>query len=107
MKVVVDANVVISAFKRDSITRKVLLFPFISFYSPAYLLDELEEHNAEIMKKAKINEEEFNIILNLLLGNVKIVPKEAYIDKMGEASKIVGEIDKDDAPYFALALRNC
>jgi len=105
MKVVVDANVVISAFKRDSITRKVLLFPFISFYSPAYLLDELEEHKAEIMKKAKINEEEFNIILNLLLGNVKIVPKEAYIDKMGEALKIVGEIDKDDAPYFALALK--
>jgi len=36
---------------------------------------------------------------------VKIVPKEVYIDKMGEALKIVGEIDKDDAPYFALALK--
>ncbi|HII61103.1 PIN domain-containing protein [Pyrococcus horikoshii] len=53
MKVVVDANVIISAFKRDSVTRKILLFPFINFYSPAYLLDELEEHKGEIMKKLR------------------------------------------------------
>ncbi|CAB50076.1 PIN domain-containing protein [Pyrococcus abyssi] len=72
---------------------------------PDYLLNELEEHKTEIMRKAKVNEEGFRIILDLLLENVKIVPKETYMDKMEEALKIVGRIDKDDAPYFALALK--
>ncbi|MDE1860786.1 MAG: hypothetical protein KGH72_03650 [Candidatus Micrarchaeota archaeon] len=51
MKIVVDANVVIATLVKPSITREVLLYPYIDYYSPAFLLTELKEHEEEIKEK--------------------------------------------------------
>ena len=105
MKIVVDANIFIASFKKNSLTRKILMYPFIEFYSPDYLIEELEEHKEEIIKKAKIDEYTFKIILEILLENVVIVDHNNYKDMINSASSIVGDIDKDDIPYFALAIK--
>jgi predicted nucleic acid-binding protein len=47
MKVVVDANVVISSLVKSSITREVLLYPYVEFYSPDFLLEELNDLDQE------------------------------------------------------------
>jgi predicted nucleic acid-binding protein len=101
MKVVVDANVVMAALNKPSITREVLLYPYIDYYSPSYLLEEIKEHEDEIATKAGENYRE---ALNMIMKKLIIIGYDSYKAKMGEADKIIGHIDKDDVQYIALAL---
>jgi len=57
------------------------------------------------MEKAHISENAFREVFDTLFENVKIISRDYYADKIDEALKIVGDIDKDDVPYFALALK--
>ena len=101
MKLVVDANVVMAALAKPSITREILLYPYIDYYSPDYLLEEIKDHEDEIAAKSGKG---FKEALSLIMKKLIIVGLETYQDKMGEADKIIGHIDKDDVQYIALAL---
>ncbi len=101
MKLVVDANVVISALVKSSITREVLLYPYISYYSPNFLLKEIDNHKEEISAKAGKG---YRPALELIVKKLIIMPDYFYENRMQEANKIIGRVDKDDEPYIALAL---
>ncbi len=101
MKMVVDANVVISALVKSSITREVLLYPYIDYYSPDFLLKEIDNHKVEISAKAGKG---YRRALELITKKLMIMPDYFYENKMQEANKIIGGIDRDDEPYIALAL---
>lgn len=101
MKLVVDANVVMAALAKSSITRGILLYPYIDYYSPSYLLEEIKEHEDEIAAKSG---EGYKEALSIIMKKLIIVKYDSYKDKMGEADKIIGHIDKDDVQYIALAL---
>lgn len=51
-----------------------------------------------------MNNYDFNILLNLLLKKVTVVPSVVLIQHRDAALKIVKDIDVDDALYFACAL---
>ena len=101
MKLVVDANVVISALVKSSITREVLLYPYISYYSPNFLLKEIDNHKEEISAKAGKG---YRPALELIVKKLIIMPDYFYENRMQEANKIIGRVDKDDEPYISLAL---
>jgi predicted nucleic acid-binding protein len=101
MKIVVDANVVISALVRSSITREVLLHPYVDYYSPDFLLAEIRKHEKEISEKAGPG---YGHALRLVTKKIIIIPNYFYKSYMQEAHKIIGSIDKDDEQYIALAL---
>lgn len=102
MRLVVDANVAISAIIRDSVTRRLLFHPALSLYSPAYLFDELEEHKDEIMKKAGLDTLQFKAFTTLLGRVITVVPSTAYAQYVEDARKVIS--DPDDLPYAALAI---
>lgn len=104
MKIVVDANVVVAALVRSSITREVLLYPYIDYYSPDFLLDEIKEHEKEISAKSGKG---YKPALELILNKIKVMPVRFYEKDIPEAHKAIGDIDKDDEPYVALALSLC
>ena len=54
-KLVIDANIILSALIKDSITRKILVGSAIEFYAPDYLIEEVEK---------------YIIIINILIYNV-------------------------------------
>jgi predicted nucleic acid-binding protein len=101
MKIVVDANVVVAALVRSSITREVLLYPYIDYYSPDFLLDEIKEHEKEISAKSGKG---YKPALELILKKIRVMPSSFYEKDMREAHTVIGDIDKDDEPYVALAL---
>jgi predicted nucleic acid-binding protein len=101
MKLVVDANVVMAALAKPSITREILLYPYIDYYSPSYLLEEIKEHGEEIANKAGKGYKE---ALSTIMKKLIVVRYESYKDKMDEANTVIGHIDKDDVQYIALAL---
>ena len=104
MKIVVDANVAISALAKQSITKEVLLYPFIDYYSPDFLLEELAEHEEEIISKMKTDRLGYQKALGIITKKLKIVHRDSYIQYLADANKIIGEVDKDDVAYIAVAL---
>lgn len=104
MRLIVDANILISALIRNSITRKILIDSFINFYTPEYTFDEIEKHLGYISKKNSLTINENKEILEILSNYIYIVEVEFYIDYMEDAEKIIGKIDERDVPYIALAL---
>ncbi len=101
MKIIVDVNVIIAALVKPAITRAVLLYPYIEYYSPDHLLDEIKEHEDEIAEKAGKN---YKNALDEIIKSIVIVPGYFYRNDMGTAHKIIGKFDEDDEQYIALAL---
>ncbi len=104
MKIVLDSNILFSALLRESTTRRVLLLIEDELFLPYAVFEELEEHKEELLKKSGLYEKEFNELLSMLLGRVKIVPFTELESKKKEAILIVESIDPDDAMFIAACL---
>ena len=74
MRLVIDTSVLISSLIKDSITREILLLPFMKFYLPEYALEEIDVHKTKISRLSGLSLDEIDIILNLLLENISITP---------------------------------
>jgi predicted nucleic acid-binding protein len=103
MKLVVDANVLFSFFKRRSATRRFILsHPEIEFITPAYVLEELKRHETEIKARARIDDRVLALTKRELQAYLAIVPVEKFKETWREAIQL--SPDPDDAPYLAVAL---
>jgi len=76
MELVVDSNVLFSFFRKDSITRKIIVrdSKHFYFYSPETCLIELRKYKELICQKAKISFEDFEEDTLFLSLFIKIVP---------------------------------
>jgi predicted nucleic acid-binding protein len=81
-----------------------LLNPNFDFYTPDFLLTEIKNHKEPIMKKGSLTKRKFNTIYELLIDRISVLPKSDIMDHIDEAKKIIGDIDRDDVTFFALAL---
>ena len=107
MKLVVDANVLFSFFKKDSFTRRFILsHPEIELFTSKYVFEELEEHKDEVKSRARIDEILYTLSKKELLEYVTTVPLEEFKEFWEEAKQI--SPDPDDVEYLAVALSlNC
>ena len=64
----------------------------------------MEKHKQELLKKSEMNTKDFNLLLNLLLRKVMIVPNEVLFPYRKEAYELVKNIDPDDTIFIACAL---
>ncbi len=102
MKIVMDSNRVIAALIKDSTTREILFNRIFEFFAPEHIKSEIEKYKDEIIQKANINNEEFNILLSLIFECINVVPQSEYnyfIDKL----KIEIQ-DQKDVAYLAVCL---
>lgn len=104
MRLIVDTNILISSLIKDSITREILLLPFMDFYLPEFALEEVEVHKTKIGKLSGLSPDEIDFFLGLLLENISIIPVQAIRPYLKEAERIIGDIDPGDIPFIALAL---
>ncbi|MDI6886151.1 MAG: PIN domain-containing protein [archaeon] len=103
MKLVVDANILFSFFKKDSFTRRFILsHPEIELFTSLYVFEELEEHKGEIKSKARIDDTIFELSSKELSAYVTIVPLDEFKEFWEEAEQI--SPDPDNAQYLAVAL---
>ena len=108
-KLVIDANIVFSFFKKESARRLLvekLLDANCELISPSYVLDELRSDKENIIKYSKISDSEFVFTLFEIGENIKPIPLEEYEQFLSEANKISPH--EKDNPYFTLAMAfNC
>jgi predicted nucleic acid-binding protein len=77
----------------------------IEFISPEYTFAEILKHIDLIKKKAKLAPNDLQYVMDMLFTRITIYPKEEYADCYIQAIEIMKDIDPDDAPFLALAMK--
>jgi predicted nucleic acid-binding protein len=76
----------------------------MKFYLPEYAFEEIEAHKMKISRLSRLSTDEIDILLNLLLENISIIPGQTIQPCLSEAEVMIGRIDPNDIPFLALAL---
>ncbi len=104
MILILNTSILISSLIKDSVTRQILLLPSMKFYLPEYAFEEIEAHKMKISRLSRLSTDEIDILLNLLLENISIIPGQTIQPYLSEAEVMIGRIDPNDIPFLALAL---
>ena len=103
MRLVIDTNIIFSALIKDSITRRIILISNFDFFIPEYVFIELQKHSQEILKKSGYDQDDLNSMLDVLIGNINVVPQDEFINHIPKAFRIMKDIDENDTSFLALA----
>lgn len=104
MKIVIDANVVISAAIIAGRTREVILLSDATFLAPPELEQEVRSYSSLIAEKSDLAAPAVQDILELLFASIGTVPYSLPSSALRKARAAIGEIDPADVPYLATAI---
>lgn len=76
MKLVIDANVVISALIADSKTRKLIVTLKPELLTPAFVYDEVETYEDLTVEKSGTEPDRVAQFINLLFQCIEVVPAD-------------------------------
>ena len=105
MRLVIDTNIIISSLISNSISRHILMNSNIEFIAPEYTFTEILKHGDIIEKKSKLASKDMQYVMDMLFSRITIYPKDEYADCYVQAKDIMKDIDPDDAPFLALAMK--
>lgn len=104
--IVVDANIIISSLiKKNSKIREFLLREDINYFSPEFVLQEIEKHRNKLIKATELTADEVILFFYRTLKNIKFI-RPALISRanMKKAYELCKDIDEKDTIYIALTL---
>lgn len=104
MRLVIDTNRIMAGLLKDSTSRKIILHDSFSFYAPDYIETELNKHRSYLVKKAKIPDNDFDLLMQILLDTIERVPFEVFACEYDRAMSIMEPVDENDAPFLAVGL---
>lgn len=102
LKVVADANILISALIKRGFTLDLLFSNRLEVATPEYVFEEIEKHLKEVTRKSGLSRREISLALKLIEARIQIIPKEEFRRNLAAARRI--SPDSGDTPYIALAL---
>jgi predicted nucleic acid-binding protein len=103
MDLVVDANIVIAALIKESVSYRLLFKDLFHLYTPEFIFTEIEKHKEELLNKTHRTTIEFYNVLDILRRRITFIPLEELTAYVEEAERITP--DPDDMAYFATALK--
>ena len=104
MKLVVDANVVISALIANSKTRELIVTLELELLTPEVIHGEIGNYEALIVEKSEMEADRVQQFIDLLFQYIETVPASEFYPYIEEAEEAIGDIDPDDVLYVACAL---
>jgi len=78
MKLVIDANVVISALIADSKTRELIVTLEPDILTPGFVYDEIENYEDLIVEKSGMDPDQVTQFIDLLFQYIEVVPAEDF-----------------------------
>ncbi len=103
MNLVIDANILFSLIISKSKVEDVFIHNNISLYSPEFIKVEIEKHIKTILNKTHRSKTEISEILDIFSRRIKLIQYKDFAE-FYEKAEIISP-DKNDAAYFALALK--
>lgn len=101
LSIAVDANVIISALLGGK-ARFLLFDPRYDFLTTAFNIDEVKRYFPRIAAKSGVEHSRLDELLSFL--PITIMDRREYQQHMGQATKMMDEIDRHDIDLLALAL---
>lgn len=77
----------------------------IEFIAPEYTFTEILKHADIIKKKSKLAPHDLQYVMDMLFSRITVYPKDEYAECYVRAKEIMKDIDPDDAPFLALAMK--
>lgn len=104
MKLIVDANIIISAILKNGRTRKLLLNDELILYAPLFLKEEIMKYKSYLAEKTGTTESEIEKFAEELfrLANIEFVDANMLTTYVEIAKRI--SPDPKDELYIALAI---
>ena len=104
MKLIVDANVVISALIANSKTRELIVTLEPELLTPEVIHGEIGNYEALIVEKSGTEADRIQQFIDLLFQYIETVPASEFYPYIDEAEEAISDIDPDDVLYVACAL---
>jgi len=104
MKLVIDANVVISALIADSKTRELIVTLEPDLLTPAFVYDEIENYEDLIVEKSGMELDRVAQFIDLLFQYIEAIPASEFYPAIERADKAIGDTNPDDVLYVACAI---
>tara|TARA_Y100000310_G_C20559128_1_gene752134 strand:+ start:663 stop:1076 length:414 start_codon:yes stop_codon:yes gene_type:complete len=104
MEIVIDSNILFSALIKDSITRKMIIEYNDLFLFPDYIFVEINNHLDELLDKSEMDKQDFQMLLEIILRKVQVVPSKVLTRYKKQALRIIKDVDPDDVLFIACAL---
>jgi predicted nucleic acid-binding protein len=108
LKIVLDANIIISSLIHNSAKRAIINLSEFEFYYPEDAKKEIDKYKEEIIEKSGLDEESYSKIYSGLFEGINLIPIgeiDPFVDK---AREIMDKIDPKDTLFIASALSlNC
>ena len=104
MKLVIDANVVISALIADSKTRELIVTLEPDLLTPAFVYDEIDNYEELIVEKSGMKPDRVEQFIDLLFQYIEVVPADDFYPAIDSADEAIGDTDPDDVLYLACAI---
>lgn len=107
MKLVVDTSILFSFFRENPVRFIIINSEAIGLqlFSPAYVLEELDNNMQDLIKYSKLSRSEISPIIEELKKFIFISPSSEYKEFESKAKQLIHD---KDIPIFALALKlNC
>lgn len=102
MKIVVDSNRVIASLIKDSTTRELFFDKHFEFFAPSFIKSEILRYKDEIIEKAELSEDNFDLLSKVIFENITIIPAIEYQEYTDELTREIS--DKKDLPYLTVSL---
>nr|WP_306055374.1 PIN domain-containing protein [Natronococcus sp. AD5] len=103
MKLVIDANVVISALIADS-KRRELIITLEPLLTLSFVHDEVENYEDLIVEKSGMEPDRVKQFIALLFQYIEVVPASDFYPAIERANAAIGDTDPDDVLYLACAI---
>ncbi len=108
MKIVVDTNIIFSALLTPKGGISDLLLNsdnHYEFYTPTYVLNELNRHEQKILSISGYSPDELNFLKRSIFKKIDLIDIESiHPQTLKRAIQLTEGIDEFDAPFIALAL---
>lgn len=104
LRLVVDANVLLSGFLRDGATRERLLHAPLELYAPAWLDDEIERNLEDLCERGRLDRSVARTLLARFMDRIQTVPEPVLARHAAEAIARCRDSGIKNAPYIACAL---
>lgn len=104
MRLIIDANILFAALIKESTVRWLIFHLDVELIAPEFILEEIEKHKEEILRKSKLDEKTFVSVLQKIKEKIVFLSDEVTVMKLEEAFSFMKDIDKNDCIFLAAAL---